>query len=188
MKKRIIIVGGANGVGKTTFAYQYRDEYRIDYLGADEIAQQIKATEKGNAEVKAGKLFFKRLDTYLENKRSVIIESTLSGLGLAKRLEAFRTSGYTLHFVYIFLDSSDLCNKRIKARVEKGGHNVPPHDVDRRYLRSLKNFVHVYMPMADKWIILYNGIKRPVEIAVGEKNNMMILDDEFYRKFREIAQ
>ena len=30
MKKKIIIVGGANGVGKTTFAYQYRDKYGID--------------------------------------------------------------------------------------------------------------------------------------------------------------
>jgi predicted ABC-type ATPase len=137
MKKRIIIVGGANGVGKTTFAYQYRDEYGIDYLGADEIAEKINETEEENAEVKAGKLFFKRLDTYLKNNRPVIIESTLSGLGLAKWLEAFKASGYTLHFVYVFLDSPDLCNKRIRARVEKGGHNVPPHDVDRRYLRSL---------------------------------------------------
>ncbi|MBD3315925.1 MAG: hypothetical protein GF344_09075, partial [Chitinivibrionales bacterium] len=146
------------------------------------------AIAEGLLYAKAGKLFFKRLDTYLKDNRSVIIESTLSGFGLAKRLEAFKASGYTLHLVYVFLDSPDLCNKRIRARVEKGGHNVPPHDVDRRYLRSLRNFVHVYMPSANKWVILYNGIKRPIEVAVGENDAMMVLDEGFYGKFREIAK
>ena len=38
MKKKLVIVGGANGVGKTTFAYEYKQETGIEYLGADEIA------------------------------------------------------------------------------------------------------------------------------------------------------
>jgi predicted ABC-type ATPase len=41
MPQKIVIVGGANGAGKTTFAYQYKDEFNIDYLGADEIAEHI---------------------------------------------------------------------------------------------------------------------------------------------------
>ena len=79
--RKLIIVGGANGVGKTTFAYQYRDEYKIDYLGADEIAAGIDKSGEENIELKAGKKFFKKLDEYYEKKRSVIIESTLSGVG-----------------------------------------------------------------------------------------------------------
>lgn len=41
MSKKIIIVGGAKEVGKITFAYQYRDGYKIYYLGAGEMAAGI---------------------------------------------------------------------------------------------------------------------------------------------------
>ena len=41
MKKQLIVVGGANGVGKTTFAFQYRDEHNIEFLGADQIAAEM---------------------------------------------------------------------------------------------------------------------------------------------------
>lgn len=187
MKRRIIIVGGANGVRKTTFAYQYRDKYGIDYLGADEISDKINNVEKGTVQVKAGKLFFERLEEYLKQRKSVIIESTLSGQGLARRLQDFKENGYMLHFVYVFLDSADLCKNRIRGRVEKGGHNAPSVDVSRRYHRSLHNFKKLYLPMADKWIILYNGLQRPVEVAFGEGEGKMIMDEEYYNKFEELA-
>ena len=119
MSKKIIIVGGANGVGKTTFAYQYRDEYKIDYLGADEIAASIDKKVNENIELKAGKIFFRRLEEYLVSGKSVIIESTLSGTGLSRQLEKFKENGFTIHLVYVFLDDFAICKKRISGRVKK---------------------------------------------------------------------
>ena len=55
MKKKLVIVGGANGVGKTTFAYQYKEEFGIDYLGADSIAEELRNKVSGNIDVIAGK-------------------------------------------------------------------------------------------------------------------------------------
>lgn len=185
---KIIVVGGANGVGKTTFAYQYREEYRIDYLGADEIAARIAISEGGNVEMKAGKEFFRRLDDYLSRSESVIIESTLSGLGLVKRLERFKAKGYSVHIIYAFLDNSNMCKNRIKARVKKGGHHVAPIDVDRRYHRSLRNFRRSYQPLADTWQILYTGFRRPIEIAIGESAKILIIDEDFYITFQEISK
>ena len=60
MSQEINIVGRANGVGKNTFVYQYRDEYKFDYLRADEIAVGIKSKENYTIELKAGKLFFNK--------------------------------------------------------------------------------------------------------------------------------
>lgn len=189
MSKKIVIVGGANGVGKTTFAYQYRDEYNIDYLGADEIAAKIvKKDEKENIELKAGKLFFNRLEEYLSSGKSVIIESTLSGTGLARRIEKFKEKGFTIHLVYVFLDDLELCKKRITARVKKGGHFVPEKDVERRFYRSFSNFRKIYLPLADTWHILYNGLKRPVEISIGDKESEMIMDEGYYRKLMELSK
>ena len=132
MKKQLIVVGGANGVGKTTFSYQYKQDYGIEYLGADEIFAQLSIFNKGSTELQAGKEFFKRLDGYLGNKKSVIIESTLSGIGLKSKIVQFKSTGFAVHIVYVFLDHVDLCKRRIELRVQKGGHNVPVQDIERR--------------------------------------------------------
>lgn len=189
MKKKLIIVGGANGVGKTTFSYQYMEEYEIDYLGADEIAGELAATGYGgNIELKAGKEFFRRLERILTAGDSVIIESTLAGLSLAKTIEKFRSHGYAIQIVYVFLNDAELCKKRVRLRVRKGGHNVLEHEIERRFARSLRNFLKVYAPLADKWQLLYNGYKRPMEVAINEGGTTMVLDDEHYNLFLERAK
>ena len=188
MKKKLVIVGGANGVGKTTFAYQYREEFRIDYLGADAIAEEIKGKNNGDIDVLAGKEFFRRLDAYFVKNQSVIIESTLSGLGLAKQIAKFKEKGYLIHIVYVFLDDVEFCKKRIQFRVKKGGHSVPLVEIERRFTRSLRNFKQVYLPLSDTWQLFYNGLRRPVEVAVSEKGVTMILDEEFYKIFQEISK
>lgn len=187
MKGKLVIIGGANGVGKTTFAYQYKEEYGIDYLGADEIAREMSESEKGNVELRAGKEFFRRLSGFVKNKKSVIVESTLSGRGLEKKILEFKENGFAIHIVYVFLGSTELCKKRVKIRVRKGGHNVPKEEIERRYKRSLKNFKNIYLPLAHTWQILYNSFNRPVEVAAGENGTTMILDEDYYRKFQEIS-
>jgi predicted ABC-type ATPase len=93
-----------------------------------------------------------------------------------------------VHIVFVFLDDVELCKKRIRFRVKKGGHNVPPVEIERRFTRSLKNFQQVYLPLSDTWQLFYNGLKRPVEVAVAEKGNTMIIDEEYYRIFQEISK
>lgn len=188
MGKRIIVVGGANGVGKTTFAYQYRDEYGIEYLGADEIAANLSISRDESVEIRAGKEFFRRLQKYLVQDKSVIIESTLSGTGLLRNLNRFKSKGYTVHIIYVFLNDVSLCKRRIRARVKKGGHNVPESDVERRFRRSISNFQKIYLPLADSWQIFYNGQKRPTEVAIGEAGTVMIEDDEYYQNFLELSK
>ncbi|MBN1293909.1 MAG: AAA family ATPase [Candidatus Latescibacteria bacterium] len=187
MSKKIVIVGGANGVGKTTFAHQYSDEFKIDYLGADEIAAGVdKINDRENIELKAGKIFFRRLEEYMKSGKSIIIESTLSGTGLSRQIEKFKKNGFSIRLVYVFLDDCSLCKKRVSARVKKGGHDIPEKDIERRFHRSILNFRKIYLPLADTWQIIYNGLKRPLEIAVGDKSSELIMDEGYYRKLMDL--
>lgn len=187
-KPMLVIVGGANGTGKSTFSYLYRDEFQIDYLGADDIANELKNNMAKNIEIQAGKLFFTRLESYLATKRPIIIESTLSGIGLLKKISDFKRKGYSVSIVYLFLDNVETCKNRIKIRVKKGGHNIPNKEVERRFIRSIRNFWQKYRHEADTWQIFYNGLSRPFEVAVKGKNKTAIIDEEYYAKFKEFLK
>jgi predicted ABC-type ATPase len=184
---KLVIVGGANGVGKSTVALQYAKEFGIPYLGADEIAEELLRGGARRPEIGSGKAFFKRLEAFLSSKESVIIESTLSGTGLLRRIGEFRERGYSVVLVYIFLDSIRFCKRRVSIRVKKGGHNVAARDIKRRFGRSLSNFWNQYRHMADRWQLIYNGGDRPLEVAVEEKGNLVVQDDEYFRIFSKIV-
>ena len=52
----LIILGGANGSGKTTFSKQILVETGYEFLNADEIETKLAISK-----LQAGKVFFKRL-------------------------------------------------------------------------------------------------------------------------------
>ena len=59
MKREIVIIAGANGVGKTTFARAFLQEYDYEFLNADEIAKSLSPRNPSEKKISAGKLFFK---------------------------------------------------------------------------------------------------------------------------------
>ncbi len=49
-----------------------------------------------------------------------------------------------------------------------GGHDVPESTIRRRYDAGLRNFLMLYVPLADSWQLNDNSIMRtPRRIAVG---------------------
>jgi predicted ABC-type ATPase len=78
----LIIIGGANGSGKTTFSKQILAETNFEFLNADEIEKEL-----ASSKIQAGKEFFKRLDEFISANNNFIIESTLSGNYLTKVID-----------------------------------------------------------------------------------------------------
>ncbi len=52
-------------------------------------------------------------------------------------------------------------------RVRQGGHDVPRHEVLRRFDRGWKNFHAVYRSLADTWTVYDNSEDIPRLIEVG---------------------
>ena len=76
--------------------------------------------------------------------------------------------------------------KRVRERVQKGGHSVPEVDIRRRFWRSLKNFWTLYVPLADHWLLVYNSDRHPLDVAVGALGEISIRDADLFTLFERL--
>lgn len=182
-KKEVIIIAGANGSGKTTFAKSYSKKYPFEFVNADEIAKDIDPDNIQKVRLIAGKRFFEKIDALLSEDKNFLIESTLSGKYLLRMITRLKEQGYSLAITYIFLDTPEMCIERIRERVMKGGHFVPDNDVIRRFYRSMSNFWNVYRFKVDEWFLLHNSKGSFSEIAAGNDKNYFVNDKQLLERF-----
>lgn len=90
-----------------------------------------------------------------------------------------------IEIVFIFVESPEVSIARIKERVKKGGHFVPDEDVRRRFDRGKKNFWQIYKNLADSWSLFYNSEGSFNQVAIGEKDDIFVIDQELFDKFEE---
>ena len=156
-KKRLYLLAGANGSGKSTIARELLPAEGVAYVNPDDIARELSSAAPATVSVAAGRETFRRIGAFLEAGASFAVETTLSGVAHVRTLRQARELGYETTLIYIFVDSPEVCIARIAARVRSGGHFIPDSDVRRRYARSKRNFWKVYAPLVDQWTLFYNG-------------------------------
>ena len=76
-------------------------------------------------------------------------ETTLSGLGHARRIPRWRDAGYRVRLVFLRLPTPEVAVARVARRVAQGGHGVPESAIRRRFVRGWRNFEHVYRDLVD---------------------------------------
>ena len=182
---RLIIIGGANGSGKTTLAKPYTAAIGLPFLNADELTKQLEEAGETQALVKAGRLFFARLNDYLKQRESFVVETTLSGSYINKVAQRARRAGYRVELLYLFLADPQLCVERVAARVHKGGHNVPTDAIIRRYYRSKRNFWTNFRSLVDKWTLLYNGAEGFQPVAKGNPSTFATQNQQLLQLFKQ---
>jgi predicted ABC-type ATPase len=181
----LIIIAGPNGAGKTTFARDYLEEYPADFLSADDLAQKISPEQPELARIEAGRQFSKKLRESLQSGKNLVVESTLSGRSMQRILSQARDAGYGITIVFLFLESAQACVRRVRERVQKGGHDVPVSDILRRFFRSKENFWDIYRNEADLWFLFYNAGALFQVVAFGEMDGYEVTDDKAFGIFLE---
>jgi predicted ABC-type ATPase len=150
MPPHAILLAGANGSGKTTFARQLLSLQNpaAQFLNADEIQREAKSFSHP---VAAGRELLHRLAALEASRKSFAIETTLASNMYARRIRTWRDHGYVITLHFIELPSADYAVERVRRRVAAGGHAVPEADVRRRFIRGLRLFAAVYRPRVDRW-------------------------------------
>ena len=183
MPKKLFIISGANGSGKTTFSKNLTAELGIYFLNADEIAKEIDPNNTTGGEVAAGKIFFKRMKKFFADDQSFALESTLSGKYLQKIISSAKEKGYQIELIYIFLENPTVCIERIKERVLNGGHHVPGNAVVRRFYRSKNNFWNTYKNIVNRWFLIYNSELVFKEFCIGTGDQYTVNDVSVFNEF-----
>ena len=65
---------------------------------------------------------------------------------------------------------------------------IPEPVIRRRYTAGLHYFFNVYKSMADRWILADNSQIPFRVVAEGQKNRLVIKDEETYMKIRQLAE
>jgi predicted ABC-type ATPase len=182
--KELIVVGGPNGAGKSTFIAEFLRRHPCTYLSTDAIAAEMAPHNPASVQFEAGREFLNRVEQQLTQLEDWIVETTLSGRSFRRVLSRAKSAGFRITIVFIYVDSADASLARVHERVRKGGHDVPEEDVRRRFLRTFRNFWHVYREIADYWHVIYNAGSSSSEIAFGD-GRTTILDKHRFHRFLE---
>jgi predicted ABC-type ATPase len=143
----IRVLAGTNGSGKSSIGGALMRASGVDYFNPDEVARSILAeqpsvsTQEANAQAWAtGKHLLERAIAERINFR---FETTLGGNTITQRLEHAADKGLEVRIWYVGLSSPELHLERVRARVARGGHDIPEADIRRRYQTSQLNLIRL---------------------------------------------
>jgi predicted ABC-type ATPase len=192
MAPSVVILGGPNGAGKSTAARTLLAELLQirTFVNADVIAQGLSGFDPEASALEAGRIMLKRLHSLAEERADFAFESTLAGKYYAKWLRLLKEVEYHIHLVYFWLASADLAVQRVAERVKMGGHDVPEAVVRQRYERSLRNFIHLYLPLATTWEVYDNSNPVGYDLVAfreHQESEIMILNEAVWDKIQEGA-
>ncbi len=187
----VVVLAGPNGAGKSTTGPRLLGgALRVDVLvNADTIARGLSELHPESVAMAAGRIMMERLAHLAAERRSFAFETTLATRSFAPRLTRLRAGGYRTHCCFLALPSADMAVDRVAARVREGGHDVPQGVVRRRYVRGLRNFFQIYLPLFDSWQVFDNSQPAgPFVLARGRGMTLDdIADDSAWRRLKEVS-
>ncbi len=170
----LTILAGSNGSGKSTLTSSVREEFQqAPILDPDAIAKSIRDTLPGpDSDIEAGKRVLRRAEELIASSQSFTVETTLSGSTYLRMAARAKDAGFLIAVIFVGTNSVEINIERVKARVQKGGHDVPEDDQRRRYPRTLANMKKL-LPLADLVVILDNSSQQGYSlVAAGHRGFM----------------
>jgi predicted ABC-type ATPase len=143
----IYVLAGTNGAGKSTIAGAMFVRHGAEYFNPDEAARLIQSANPGITESQASSAAWhegrRLLERAIADRRSFAFETTLGGHTITALLDRVLTEGIEVRIWYVGLASPELHIARVRARVARGGHDIPEDRIRERYNRSRLNLIHL---------------------------------------------
>jgi predicted ABC-type ATPase len=144
---RIYVLAGTNGAGKSSIGGAAFRAQGAGYFNPDEATNRILAANPGTALARANSAAWdegkRLLERAIAERLDFAFETTLGGHTITALLDAALSDGIEVRVWYVGLSSPELHMSRVRARVAKGGHDIPAAKIRDRYDRSRVNLIHL---------------------------------------------
>jgi len=122
-------------------------EAGADYFNPDEAARRICSADprmtQADANSAAWHLGKRLLDRSIADRLDFAFESTLGATSIPALLASAASLGIEVRIWYVGLSSPELHLARVRARVARGGHDIPEEDIRRRWETSRLNLIRL---------------------------------------------
>ena len=95
------------------------------------------------------------LERAITERVDLTFETTLGGNTMTALLEKALAAGIEVHVWYVALSSPELHIARVRARVARGGHDIPEAKIRERYHQSRINLIRLLPHLSE--LLLYDN-------------------------------
>ena len=165
----LIVFAGPNGSGKSSARDAVANPAEV-VIDPDRIARQLNPANPRSVDAQAGRAAVRLFEESLAQRKSICMETTLTGHSAVLRMQRAKDAGYAVSLVYVALHDPELNVRRVAARVRQGGHAIDPGTIRKRVGASLANLARA-LAIADQAIVLDNSgqaHRRILETAAGQ--------------------
>src|SRR5690554_1737734 len=112
--KKLYIIPGCNGAGKTTASFTILPEILDcqEFINADEIAKGLSPFQPEKVAIEAGRIMLARINELLENNLSFAFETTLSTRSYKNKITEAKNKGYDVILLFFWLQNVELAKER----------------------------------------------------------------------------
>jgi len=143
----IYVIAGTNGAGKSSIAGAMFRQHGVEAFDPDAAARRIAARLPGLSPIEVNSAAWHQgrrlLEQAIAERLSFAFETTLGGTTMAGLLERALAAGLEVRVWYVGLDSPERHLARVRARVARGGHDIPEATVRRRFHTSRLQLVRL---------------------------------------------
>lgn len=142
---RINVLAGVNGAGRSSVAGATLRSGGGFYYNPDEAARDLKLANPGLTQIQANSAAWHRgremLEQAIAQRLDFTFETTLGASTIPKLLIDAAGQGIEVHVWYTGLTTPELHIARVRARVARGGHDIPEEAILRRFEHSRINLI-----------------------------------------------
>jgi predicted ABC-type ATPase len=185
-KPKLVILAGPNGAGKSTFAENadlkfiselgiQSFDYDLEYKKLYDKYQSIMTSQiEENLSLRAKELFEERAYQALADKTHFSFQTNYDKEYTENWREKFEAEGFETQLYFLYVESMDLCIKRVHKRVLEGGHSVPKHQIIERYKLGLINYDATFQFFDSVVLIDTSKVENRLLLEIRNKNLVYI--------------
>ncbi|GJG86408.1 hypothetical protein tb265_15890 [Gemmatimonadetes bacterium T265] len=174
---RITVIAGVNGAGKSSIVGETIRARGGAYFNPDEEARALRAEDPGlphaAANARAWDAGRAGLERAIARREDFAFETTLGGATIAMLLGRALDTGIEVVMRYVGLDSPERHIARVRARVARGGHDIPEAKIRERYRRSREHLVAL-LPRLTSLLVYDNSVEGDPDAGVAPALRLLL--------------